>query len=81
MLADGSKFGDVALSTVVPISQVATIVTDASADPAEVDRITREGVEVILVNSGGPAPLPEDNASAAGDNASAAEDAPLAVGQ
>lgn len=74
VLADGSKFGDVALSTVVPISRVATIVTDASADPAEVDRITREGVEVILVDSGGPAPLAEDTASAA-------QDTPLAVGQ
>lgn len=81
VLADGSKFGDVALSTVVPIGRVDTIVTDASADPAEVDRITREGVEVILVDSGGPAPLAEDNASAAEDNASAAGDAPLAVGQ
>lgn len=74
VLADGSKFGDVALSTVVPISRVATIVTDASADPAEVDRIAREGVEVILVDSGGPAPQAEDTASAA-------QDAPLAVGQ
>jgi DeoR/GlpR family transcriptional regulator of sugar metabolism len=74
VLADGSKFGDVALSTVVSISQVATIITDASADPAEVDRIAREGVEVIVVDSGGPAPLAEDSASAA-------QDAPLAVGQ
>jgi DeoR/GlpR family transcriptional regulator of sugar metabolism len=74
VLADGSKFGDVALSTVVPIGRVATIVTDASADTAEVDRITREGVEVILVDSGAPAPLAEDSTSAA-------QDAPLAVGQ
>jgi DeoR/GlpR family transcriptional regulator of sugar metabolism len=49
VLADGSKFGDVALSTVVPIKRVSVIVTDASADPVEVDRIEREGVEVILV--------------------------------
>jgi DeoR/GlpR family transcriptional regulator of sugar metabolism len=48
VLADGSKFGDVALSTVVPIKQVSVIVTDRSADPVEVDRIEREGVEVIL---------------------------------
>jgi DeoR/GlpR family transcriptional regulator of sugar metabolism len=52
VLADGSKFGDVALSTVVPIKRVSTIVTDASADPVEVDRIEREGVEVIIA---GPA--------------------------
>jgi len=49
VLADGSKFGDVALSTVVPISRVSAIVTDQSADPVEVERIAREGVEVILV--------------------------------
>ncbi len=48
VLADGSKFGDVALSTVVPIKRVSAIVTDASADPVEVERIEREGVEVIL---------------------------------
>jgi DeoR family transcriptional regulator of aga operon len=48
VLADGSKFGDVALSTVVPIERVSAIVTDASADPVEVDRVEREGVEVII---------------------------------
>jgi DeoR/GlpR family transcriptional regulator of sugar metabolism len=48
VLADGSKFGDVALSTVVPIDQVSVVVTDPGADPLEVDRIEREGVEVIL---------------------------------
>src|SRR6266699_6934266 len=49
VLADGSKFGDVALSTVVPINRVSAIVTDPGADPVEVERIAREGVEVILV--------------------------------
>jgi hypothetical protein len=39
----------VALSTVVPVKRVSVIVSDASADPVEVDRIEREGVEVILV--------------------------------
>ncbi len=50
VLADGSKFGDVALSTVVPIKRVSAIITDASADPVEVDRIEREGVEVIVAD-------------------------------
>ena len=50
VLADGSKFGDVALSTVVPINRVSVIVTDTGADPVEVERIAAEGVEVILVN-------------------------------
>ena len=49
VLADGSKFGDVALSTVVPIHRVSAIVTDPGADPVEVERIAAEGVEVILV--------------------------------
>jgi DeoR/GlpR family transcriptional regulator of sugar metabolism len=56
VLADGSKFGDVALSTVVPLKRVSTIVTDASADPVEVDRIEREGVEVIVVEAESAAP-------------------------
>jgi DeoR family transcriptional regulator of aga operon len=49
VLADGSKFGDVALSTVVPVERVSVIVTDTSADPVEVERIERAGVEVIVV--------------------------------
>ena len=56
VLADGSKFGDVALSTVAPIKRVSAIITDPSADPIEVDRIEREGVEVIQVEPGTPAP-------------------------
>jgi DeoR/GlpR family transcriptional regulator of sugar metabolism len=58
VLADGSKFGDVALSTVVPIKRVSVIVTDASADPVEVDRIEREGVEVIVTEPDSAAPEP-----------------------
>ena len=54
--ADGSKFGDVALSTVAPIKRVSAIITDPSADPIEVERIEREGVEVIQVEPGTPAP-------------------------
>ena len=50
VLADGSKFGDVALSTVVPIKRVSAIITDASADPVEVERIEREGVDVIVAD-------------------------------
>jgi DeoR/GlpR family transcriptional regulator of sugar metabolism len=51
VLADGSKFGDVALSTVVPIKRVSAIITDSSADPVELDLIAREGVEVILADA------------------------------
>ena len=63
---------DVALSTVVPIKSVSTIVTDPSADPVEVERIAREGVEVILVEPGVSAPPDEDGALRESD-------APLAV--
>jgi DeoR/GlpR family transcriptional regulator of sugar metabolism len=49
VLADGSKFGDVALSTVAPIKDVSVIVTDASADTTELELIERTGVEVIKV--------------------------------
>jgi DeoR/GlpR family transcriptional regulator of sugar metabolism len=76
VLADGSKFGDVALSTVVPIDQVSVVVTDPSADPLEVDRIEREGVEVIVAE---PASGPRrDEASSSPDGASSsAEPDPL----
>jgi DeoR family transcriptional regulator of aga operon len=49
VLADGSKFGDVALSTVAPIKDVSVIVTDSTADATELDLIERAGVEVIKV--------------------------------
>jgi hypothetical protein len=49
VLADGSKSGDVALSTVAPIKDVSVIVTDASADTIELELIERTGVEIIQV--------------------------------
>ena len=49
VLADGSKFGDVALSTVAPIKDVSVIVTDSTADTTELELIERVGVEVIQV--------------------------------
>ncbi len=64
VIADGSKFGDVALSTVVPIGRVSAIITDPSADPVEVDRIEREGVEVIVAGPGSPS-LPGQGGAAA----------------
>jgi DeoR/GlpR family transcriptional regulator of sugar metabolism len=67
VLADGSKFGDVALSTVVPIERVSAIVTDGSADPVEVDRIERAGVEVIMAEAGPGTPDQGGPDSAAGE--------------
>jgi DeoR/GlpR family transcriptional regulator of sugar metabolism len=60
VLADGSKFGDVALSTVVPIKRVSTIVTDSSADPVELDLIARAGVEVIMADAGQQEPATDE---------------------
>ena len=74
VLADGSKFGDVALSTVVPIKRVSAIVTDSSADPVELDLIAREGVEVILADADAAA---DAGAEAAADNAEPGPDGPL----
>jgi DeoR/GlpR family transcriptional regulator of sugar metabolism len=55
VLADGTKFGDVTMSTVAPIGRVAVIVTDPSADPAEVERVQRAGVEVVIATPEAPA--------------------------
>ena len=76
VLADGSKFGDVALSTVVPIKRVSAIVTDSSADPVELDLIAREGVEVILADADADAAA-DAGAEAAADNAEPGPDGPL----
>jgi DeoR family transcriptional regulator of aga operon len=48
VIADGSKFGAVAMSTVAPVEHVSVIVTDISADPAEIERIEQVGVEVMV---------------------------------
>jgi DeoR/GlpR family transcriptional regulator of sugar metabolism len=56
VLADGSKFGDVALSTVAPIKDVSVIVTDSTADLTELELIERVGVEVIKVQPAAEAP-------------------------
>jgi DeoR family transcriptional regulator, aga operon transcriptional repressor len=71
VLADGSKFGDVALSTVVPIKRVSAVITDSSADPVEVDRIAQEGVEVIMAEAEA-LPLSADGSATADGRATAA---------
>src|SRR6202034_3208903 len=75
VLADGSKFGDVALSTVVRINRVSAIITDPSADPVEVERIAREGVDVILVEPEVPASA--ETGGPAGNAAAEESSAPL----
>jgi DeoR/GlpR family transcriptional regulator of sugar metabolism len=68
VLADGSKFGDVALITIAPIERVSVIVTDPSADAAEVERIEHEGVEVVVVRPESPTQRPRMG-SGVGDEA------------
>ena len=51
VLADGSKVGSVGMCTVAPIEQVATLVTDGSADPVEIQHIENAGVQVIRAGS------------------------------
>lgn len=48
VVADGSKIGRVALAQMASLDQVALLITDASADPAALDAIRAEGVEVVL---------------------------------
>jgi DeoR/GlpR family transcriptional regulator of sugar metabolism len=58
VIADGSKFGAVAVASVAPIGRVATIVTDPSASIDELHAIRSAGVEVVVVSprSSGPDP-------------------------
>jgi DeoR family transcriptional regulator of aga operon len=55
VVADGSKFGDVTMSTVAPVERISVIVTDSSARAAEVKAVERAGVEVISVDVGAEA--------------------------
>lgn len=48
VVADGSKVGRVALAQMAGLDQVTMLITDASADPAELDRIRAAGVEVVV---------------------------------
>ena len=50
VVADGSKVGRIALAQMATIGQVAMLITDSSADGAELDRLRRAGVEVVLAD-------------------------------
>lgn len=51
-VADGSKVGVVTLARLAEMDQVDVLVTDTSADPSEIARIRRAGVEVHQVRVG-----------------------------
>jgi DeoR family fructose operon transcriptional repressor len=56
LLADHTKLGNIGLAAFAVLSQVHTLVTDATADPQIVHAIRERGVNVIL------APLTDDDA-------------------
>ena len=49
VLADASKVGKRAFSRIADTAEIAVLITDAAADPAELDRIRAAGVEVTTV--------------------------------
>lgn len=49
VVADSSKIGNVAAAHVVPLSEVDRLITDDGADPEEIERVRKAGVEVTLV--------------------------------
>jgi DeoR family transcriptional regulator, aga operon transcriptional repressor len=49
VLADMSKVGNRAFTRIAPIEEVAMLITDSAASPADLDRLRTAGVEVITV--------------------------------
>ncbi|MDQ1571777.1 MAG: DeoR family transcriptional regulator, aga operon transcriptional repressor [Actinomycetota bacterium] len=52
VVTDGSKVGRIALAKVADIQQIDLLITDDSADPAELERIAALGIEVQVVTVG-----------------------------
>jgi DeoR family transcriptional regulator, aga operon transcriptional repressor len=50
VMADGSKIGKICLAGICSITDVTRLVTDASADPADLDAIRRAGIDVTVVD-------------------------------
>ena len=48
VLADSSKFGQVAFASIAPLKVVSRVVTDRSLDSAMLARLQSEKIEVIL---------------------------------
>lgn len=51
VVADGSKVGAVALAQMADVEQVAMLITDTTADAAELDLLRAAGVEVVVVDA------------------------------
>ena len=52
-MADGSKIGTATNAVVAGAERIDTLVTDASADAAELDRLRALGVEVVFASRPG----------------------------
>jgi DeoR family transcriptional regulator of aga operon len=48
VVADGSKVGRICLAGICPVTDVTTLVTDNTADPAAIEAIRRTGAEVVI---------------------------------
>jgi DeoR family transcriptional regulator of aga operon len=48
VVADGSKIGRTALAQMAEVGEVDVLITDDSADPAELDRLRAAGVEIVV---------------------------------
>ena len=49
VVADGSKVGDVAFARICALDQISELITDHSADAAQLDSIREAGVAVTIV--------------------------------
>ncbi|WP_091342176.1 DeoR/GlpR family DNA-binding transcription regulator [Micromonospora rhizosphaerae] len=49
VVADSSKLGRVVFAGIAPVSAISELITDAGADPAEVDRLRTAGLTVTVV--------------------------------
>lgn len=49
VVADSSKLGRVVFAGIAPLSAISELITDAGADPAEVDRLRTAGLTVTVV--------------------------------
>jgi DeoR/GlpR family transcriptional regulator of sugar metabolism len=48
VVADHTKFGQVASALIAPMERISTLVTDSETDPVIVERLSRRGIRVII---------------------------------
>ncbi|QIZ97430.1 DeoR/GlpR family DNA-binding transcription regulator [Leifsonia sp. PS1209] len=50
VVADGSKIGTVALAQIADAAEMELLITDSSADPAELERLRTAGVQIVIAD-------------------------------